>query len=92
MARRSRSLWPIWVVVSDQDWSREWVVRLGAQDFRQPPITAVASDFAHADGLLLIVSSRCLLLNSCNAENETELSFFNRQEYEEFLKDPKTEW
>ncbi|PWN46414.1 hypothetical protein IE81DRAFT_319326 [Ceraceosorus guamensis] len=31
-------------------------------------------------------------LADLGCQNETELSLFNRQEYEEFLKDPKTEW
>ncbi|CAA7270156.1 unnamed protein product [Cyclocybe aegerita] len=37
-------------------------------------------------------SSRPLAVLTIDSENETEVSFFNRQDYEEFKLNPKTSW
>ncbi|KTW27373.1 hypothetical protein T552_02352 [Pneumocystis carinii B80] len=34
----------------------------------------------------------CMTLECCGVENETELSFFNRSEYEQFKANPQEKW
>lgn len=72
---------PEWVL--DQDKQRP-LVDLGLGESRISP-DALACDAMCSDRLALYISS-------LSAENEAELSFFNREEYEAFLVDPTTKW
>ncbi|CAO1620635.1 unnamed protein product [Sympodiomycopsis kandeliae] len=46
----------------------------------------------HPEWILDGAEQRQQTLASLGLENEAEVSFFNRQDYEDFLKDPTTKW
>jgi Uncharacterized conserved protein (DUF2340) len=42
--------------------------------------------------LFLILGPLLIIVHFTSAENEAELSFFNCEQYEAFLKNPETKW